>query len=95
MVIRFRALCFCSAVAGGPWVLLPDMQFRKYTDFQIALMHRDRYLMALDKNPIVTKAVTSAALTLAGDLICQVILAALGFSLCAMQQALGVNLYAM
>jgi len=28
--------------------------------------------MALDKNPIATKAVTSAVLTLAGDLICQV-----------------------
>lgn len=27
--------------------------------------------MALDKNPIATKAVTSAVLTLAGDLICQ------------------------
>ncbi|PWZ26479.1 Protein Mpv17 [Zea mays] len=32
------------------------------------------YLMALDKNPIVTKAVTSAALTLAGDLICQLVI---------------------
>jgi hypothetical protein len=31
-----------------------------------------RYLMSLDKNPIATKAVTSAVLTLAGDLICQV-----------------------
>ena len=30
--------------------------------------------MALDKNPIATKAVTSAVLTLAGDLICQVYL---------------------
>ncbi|PUZ39380.1 hypothetical protein GQ55_9G302800 [Panicum hallii var. hallii] len=29
------------------------------------------YLMSLDKNPIATKAVTSAVLTLAGDLICQ------------------------
>ncbi|TVU27145.1 hypothetical protein EJB05_29728 [Eragrostis curvula] len=29
------------------------------------------YLMALDKNPVMTKAVTSAVLTLAGDLICQ------------------------
>jgi hypothetical protein len=28
--------------------------------------------MALDKNPVMTKAVTSAVLTLAGDLICQV-----------------------
>jgi hypothetical protein len=28
--------------------------------------------MSLDKNPIATKAVTSAVLTLAGDLICQV-----------------------
>jgi hypothetical protein len=35
-------------------------------------MHCDRYLMSLDKNPIATKAVTSAVLTLAGDLICQV-----------------------
>ncbi|GJN28405.1 hypothetical protein PR202_gb16522 [Eleusine coracana subsp. coracana] len=31
------------------------------------------YLMALDKNPVMTKAVTSAVLTLAGDLICQFI----------------------
>jgi hypothetical protein len=31
-----------------------------------------RYLMSLDKNPIATKAVTSAVLTLAEDLICQV-----------------------
>uniref|UniRef100_A0A0D9XWJ1 Peroxisomal membrane protein MPV17 n=1 Tax=Leersia perrieri TaxID=77586 RepID=A0A0D9XWJ1_9ORYZ len=29
------------------------------------------YLMSLDKHPIATKAVTSAVLTLAGDLICQ------------------------
>lgn len=28
--------------------------------------------MSLDKNPIAIKAVTSAVLTLAGDLICQV-----------------------
>ncbi|KAG0528555.1 hypothetical protein BDA96_05G022200 [Sorghum bicolor] len=32
------------------------------------------YLMALDKNPIATKAVTSAVLTLAGDLICQLVI---------------------
>jgi hypothetical protein len=31
-----------------------------------------RYLLSLDKNPVATKAVTSAVLTLAGDLICQV-----------------------
>ncbi|KAK3136033.1 hypothetical protein QOZ80_5BG0427080 [Eleusine coracana subsp. coracana] len=31
------------------------------------------YLMALDKNPVMTKAVTSAVLTLAGDLICQLV----------------------
>jgi hypothetical protein len=31
-----------------------------------------RYLLALDKHPITTKAVTSAVLTLTGDLICQV-----------------------
>ncbi|KAL5203848.1 hypothetical protein ABZP36_008719 [Zizania latifolia] len=29
------------------------------------------YLLSLDKHPVVTKAVTSAVLTLAGDLICQ------------------------
>ncbi|CAN6348857.1 unnamed protein product [Urochloa humidicola] len=32
------------------------------------------YLMSLDKNPIATKAVTSAVLTLAGDLICQLVI---------------------
>ncbi|XP_062201670.1 protein sym-1-like [Phragmites australis] len=32
------------------------------------------YLMALDKNPVVTKAITSAILTLAGDLICQLVI---------------------
>ncbi|CAD6258492.1 unnamed protein product [Miscanthus lutarioriparius] len=32
------------------------------------------YLVALDKNPIATKAVTSAVLTLAGDLICQLVI---------------------
>lgn len=31
-----------------------------------------RYLMALDKYPVITKAITSALLTLIGDLICQV-----------------------
>jgi hypothetical protein len=36
----------------------------------IAMCH-DRYLMALDKNPVMTKAATSAVLTLARDLICQ------------------------
>jgi hypothetical protein len=51
--------------------------------------------MALDKNPIATKAVTSAVLTLAGDLICQVLLAAFCFSLYAMQQAFGFSLCAM
>jgi peroxisomal membrane protein 2 len=30
--------------------------------------------MSLDKNPIATKAVTSAVLTLAGDLICQLVI---------------------
>jgi hypothetical protein len=37
--------------------------------------------MSLDKNPIATKAVTSAVLTLAGDLICQVPLQHLAHSL--------------
>ena len=83
MVIRFRARCFCSAVACGCCSLTRNSE-SKCTKFQIALMHCDRYLMALDKNPIATKAVTSAVLTLAGDLICQVILAAFGFSLYAM-----------
>ncbi|CAO2179615.1 unnamed protein product [Urochloa humidicola] len=32
------------------------------------------YLMSLDKNPIATKAITSAVLTLAGDLICQLVI---------------------
>ncbi|WVZ54634.1 hypothetical protein U9M48_005401 [Paspalum notatum var. saurae] len=32
------------------------------------------YLVSLDKNPIATKAVTSAVLTLAGDLICQLVI---------------------
>ncbi|CAN6344286.1 unnamed protein product [Urochloa humidicola] len=32
------------------------------------------YLMSLDKNPIATKAVTSAVLTLSGDLICQLLI---------------------
>ncbi|KAL6595646.1 hypothetical protein ACP70R_047986 [Stipagrostis hirtigluma subsp. patula] len=32
------------------------------------------YLMALDKNPVVTKAITSAVLTLAGDIICQLVI---------------------
>lgn len=31
-----------------------------------------RYLSLLDKHPVLTKAVTSALLTLIGDLICQV-----------------------
>lgn len=32
------------------------------------------YLLSLDKNPVATKAVTSAVLTLAGDLICQLVI---------------------
>ncbi|KAJ6795039.1 protein sym-1 [Iris pallida] len=32
------------------------------------------YLMALDKHPVVTKAITSAVLTLIGDLICQLLI---------------------
>ena len=40
--------------------------------FKLYFLQYYRYLMSLDKNPIATKAVTSAVLTLAGDLICQV-----------------------
>jgi peroxisomal membrane protein 2 len=50
--------------------------------------------MALDKNPIATKAVTSAVLTLAGDLICQVYLQRFA-CLYALQQAFGFSLCAM
>lgn len=32
------------------------------------------YLLALDKHPVATKAVTSAVLTLAGDIICQLVI---------------------
>ncbi|PKA51782.1 hypothetical protein AXF42_Ash008011 [Apostasia shenzhenica] len=32
------------------------------------------YLTSLDKHPVATKAITSAALTLAGDLICQLLM---------------------
>ncbi|XP_048529372.1 protein sym-1-like [Triticum urartu] len=32
------------------------------------------YLLSLDKHPVATKAVTSAVLTLAGDLICQLVI---------------------
>jgi hypothetical protein len=73
MVIRFRARCFCSAVARGCCSLTRNSE-SKCANVQFALVRYDRYLVALDKNPIATKAVTSAVLTLAGDLICQVYL---------------------
>jgi len=73
MVIRFCARCFCSAVARGCCSPTRNSE-SKCANVQFALVRYDRYLVALDKNPIATKAVTSAVLTLAGDLICQVYL---------------------
>jgi hypothetical protein len=41
-----------------------------------------RYLLSLDKHPVATKAVTSALLNMAGDLICQVRLVLFTLILC-------------